>query len=181
MAGKVRHYVVEVDAMRVRRFRQRGDWSGDRVGSVSLVRRAVLVTGASRDGIELSALPISGVACPSLLTGGLMARNHNVVNGDIIDQDVPWSVLNWTTVHHGQFPLWNGYSGTGLPQFLNFESGVLALPSLVGYLFPLAWSFLITIAVKLLIAGIGTYVFVRAMAARSERHLPAPPTCCPDR
>lgn len=44
---------------------------------------------------------------------------HNPVNGDIITQSLPWNTLDWRLVHSGQLPLWNSYSGTGLPQLLN--------------------------------------------------------------
>ncbi len=86
---------------------------------------------------------------------------HNVVNGDIITQGVAWNTLDWKLVHSGHVPLWNDESGTGLPQLLNFESAPFALPTLVGYLFPLDISFLITVLVKLLIAGTGVYFLLR--------------------
>jgi hypothetical protein len=99
----------------------------------------------------------------SVLTSAPHSLVHNNINGDIIDQSVAWNTLNYTLIHHGQFPLWNIYAGNGLPQFLNFESAVLALPSLFGYLVPLSISFTITIFVKLLIAGLGTYWCARLL------------------
>ncbi len=100
----------------------------------------------------------------SLLTNG-PGPVHNAVDSDLITQGLPWNNLNWTLVHQGRFPLWNSYSGNGIPQFLNFESGSLAVPSLIGYLFPLSWSFLVTVAVKLLVAGWGTYLCCRLLGA----------------
>ena len=91
---------------------------------------------------------------------------HNGINGDTITQGVPWNTLDWQLVHHRELPLWNSLSGTGLPQLLNFESAPLALPTLVGYLAPLAASFLVTVAVKLLLAGTGAYVCCRLFGAR---------------
>jgi len=88
------------------------------------------------------------------------------VNGDIIDQAIPWNATDWKLVHAGEAPLWNDGSGTGLPQFLNFESAALAVPTLVGYLFPLGASFLVTVIVKLLLAGLGTYWCGRLLGAR---------------
>jgi hypothetical protein len=86
---------------------------------------------------------------------------HNSVNGDIITQEVPWNTLDWLAVHRGQLPLWNNYSGDGMPLMLNFESKPFALPTLVGYLFPLSASFLASVAALLFIAGSGTYVAAR--------------------
>ena len=91
---------------------------------------------------------------------------HNNINGDVIDQGIAWNTFDYQLVHHGQFPLWNALSGNGLPGFLNFESAVLALPSLIGYLVPLSVSFLVTVAAKLLIAGFGTYWCCRLLGAR---------------
>jgi hypothetical protein len=90
---------------------------------------------------------------------------HNSVNGDIITQEVPWNTLDWLAVHHGQLPLWDSYSGDGMPLMLNFESKPFALPTLVGYLFPLSASFLAGVAALLLIAGSGTYVAARLLGA----------------
>lgn len=91
---------------------------------------------------------------------------HDNVNGDIIDQSVAWNTLDWRLVHHGELPLWNDLSGNGMPQLLNFESAPLALPTLVGYLFPLSLAFLVTVAMKLLIAGTGVYVLARLLGCR---------------
>ena len=90
---------------------------------------------------------------------------HNSVNGDIIDQAIPWNATDWQLVHAGEVPLWNDLSGTGLPQFLNFESAAASLPTVVGYLFPFSASFLVSIIMKLLLAGIGTYWCCRLLGA----------------
>ncbi len=104
----------------------------------------------------------------SVLTslGATAPPNHNVINGDLVTQSIAWNTLDWRLVHHGELPLWNDLSGNGLPQFLNFESAAFALPTLVGYLFPLSVSFLVTIALKLLIAGTGAYVLARLIGSR---------------
>ena len=91
---------------------------------------------------------------------------HNHINGDIITQEVPWNSLDWSAVHHGQLPLWNNYSGAGMPLLLNWESSAFALPTLVGYLFPLAASYLVAVAVTLLVAATGAYVAARLLGAR---------------
>jgi hypothetical protein len=91
---------------------------------------------------------------------------HNHLNGDIITQSVAWDQLDWLSVHHGQLPLWNSFSGDGMPLMLNFESAPFSLPVLVGYLFPLSASYLVVVAVKLLIAGTGAYLATRLAGAR---------------
>ena len=69
-------------------------------------------------------------------------------SADTITQGVPWNTLDWELVRQGQLPLWNSFSGTGLPQLFNFESAPLSLATIVGYLFPLSMSFLATVAAK---------------------------------
>ncbi len=54
----------------------------------------------------------------------------------------------------------------GCPSCSNFESAALALPSLVGYLFPLSLAFLVTVGLKLLVAGTGAYVLARLLGCR---------------
>jgi hypothetical protein len=97
----------------------------------------------------------------SFLTYAPHLAVHNGLNGDIITQEVPWNWLDWLAVHHGQLPLWNNYSGDGMPLLLNFESSPFALSAIVGYLFPLGASYLVGVAVTLLVAGTGTYVAAR--------------------
>ncbi len=92
---------------------------------------------------------------------------HNHLNGDIITQSVAWDQLDWLAVHHGQWPVWNNFAADGMPLMLNFESAPFSLPALVGYLFPLSASYLVIVAVKLLIAGTGAYVAARVAGARS--------------
>ncbi|HVC25718.1 MAG TPA: hypothetical protein VND23_08170 [Acidimicrobiales bacterium] len=90
---------------------------------------------------------------------------HNSINGDTITQGVPWNTLDWQLVHRGELPLWNGLSGTGLPQMFNFESAPLSLPTIIGYLSPLSASFLVSVAAKLLVAGTGAYLCSRVLGA----------------
>ena len=135
----------------------------DAVGVFVVVLVALLYLSPSlKDGFSFG--PTDLVSGASLLTHNLFSGPaHNHLAGDTSDQGVPWNALNWRLVHHGEIPLWNGTAGTGLPQLFNFESAAFALPTLVGYLFPLSASFLVTVLGKLLIAGIGTYVFCRVI------------------
>jgi hypothetical protein len=91
---------------------------------------------------------------------------HNASNGDIISQSIPWNTLDWRLVHSGQLPLWNSYSGTGLPQLLNWESAVFSLPTIIGYAMPLSLSFIVSVAIKLLIASTGAYALCRLLGCR---------------
>ncbi len=107
--------------------------------------------------------PFDGVLSATSLGKGLFPSVHNVLNGDQVRQDAAWLALNWTALHHLQFPLWNPFNGLGLPEFLNFQSAVLSLPSLVAYLAPLAEAYTVSTVVKLVVAGLGAYAAARVL------------------
>jgi hypothetical protein len=83
------------------------------------------------------------------------AHSHNGLSGDQVEDMIPWAVLSWKQVHQGHFPLWNPYSGFGMPLFGNFQSASLSLPALVSYLGPVKLVFTVQVYVKMVIAGTG--------------------------
>jgi hypothetical protein len=129
-----------------------------------IVVAAVYLSPALVDGAVFAPFDIANQL--SGLTSGLSPVVHNHLDGDLATQMLSWNTLDWRLVHSGQFPLWNGYEALGMPQFLNFESSVLSLPDLVGYLVPLRDSFLVVVFVKLSLAGTGTYLFTRVAGGR---------------
>ena len=152
---------------------------GDVCGVAWVLLLALLfLSPALTDGPQFAPADLGTTDSPALLRGALPLSHdcvpppvlascpHNSLNGDQITQAIPWSTENWRLVHAGHFPLWDDLEGNGLPQFLNFESATLALPSLVSYLFPLSLAFLVTVLVKLLIAGLGTYALCRLLGCR---------------
>ena len=66
-------------------------------------------------------------------------------------------------MHHGHLPLWNPYSGLGLPLAFNWQSAVFSLPALVGYLFPVRLAYTVAMVVTLVVAGTGVYVLGRML------------------
>jgi hypothetical protein len=64
---------------------------------------------------------------------------HNNVDSDLIQQDVPWLRLEWTQFHHGHLPLWNPYSGEGMPLGLDFITATFSLPTLLTLAFPVQY------------------------------------------
>ena len=55
---------------------------------------------------------------------GVSVRNSQTT--DQITEMIPWTVLNWTQVHHGHLPLWDPYNALGIPQLFNWQSPVSA-------------------------------------------------------
>ncbi len=91
---------------------------------------------------------------------------HNNVDSDLIQIIIPWRNLAVTQVHHGELPLWNPYSGAGLPLAFNGESSTFSVPTLVSYAVPVRFSYDVTLIVKLIIAGSGTYALCRVCGTR---------------
>lgn len=141
--------------------RNRRDFAG-----VAFVLAAVVayLAPAFKDGSVFG--PFDLASHLSGLTVGAYPTIHNGLDGDLVTQMIPWFNLDWHALHSGQFPLWNNYSVLGMPGFLNFESAVLSLPDLVGYLFPLPLAFLAVVGCKLALAGSGTYFFGRVVRIR---------------
>ena len=90
-------------------------------------------------------------------------RVHYTGPADQIDALIPWTTLAWTQVHNGHLPLWNPYSGLGLPLAFNWQSAVFSLPALVGYLFPVRLAYTVAMVVTLVVAGSGVYVLGRML------------------
>ena len=88
---------------------------------------------------------------------------HRFNNDDQIDTMIPWTMLSWTQVHHGQLPLWNPYNGGGVPLAFNWQSAPFGLPNLIGYLVPLQYAYTVAVVVMLWIAGAGAYLLGRVL------------------
>jgi hypothetical protein len=103
-----------------------------------------------------------------LTRGGLTSHagaqfTGSYMTNDVDVQMIPWTMLNWTQVHHGSLPLWNPYNGLGLPLAFNWQSASFSLPSLLGYLVPLHYAYTATVIATLVIAGTGAYVLGRVL------------------
>jgi hypothetical protein len=88
---------------------------------------------------------------------------HNSTLLDQIALFIPWTNLVWTQVHQGHLPLWNPYSGLGVPLAFNWESAPLSLPVLIGYLFPVQLAYTVQLVVTVVTAGTGVYVLGKVL------------------
>ncbi len=125
------------------------------VGAAVLVLVPALHHGLSLGPYDL--LSQSGLT----KTPGVTLRNS--ANGDQLAEMIPWSTLAWTQVHHGHLPLWNPYSGLGLPLAFNWQSAVFSLPAVISYAFPLHLAYTVQILATLVIAGTGAYALARVL------------------
>lgn len=127
--------------------------------------------------VWLSALAVAYLA-PALSHGGSLGgfdflgqfgigKNvgsiYNPVSDDQIQQMAPWTALDWVDIHAGHLPLWNPYSGLGMPLAFNFQAAPFALPTLVGYLAPLHYAYTTAVLFKLILAGTGALYLCRKL------------------
>ncbi len=98
-----------------------------------------------------------------LSTVGLTAQHGTVVHNptlrDQIAVFIPWIDQAWSQVHHGQLPLWNPYSGLGMPLAFSWQSTSFGFPTLIGYLVPVKFAFTAGLFVIVVVSGTGAYVF----------------------
>ena len=131
------------------------------VGIVWVIGAAMLALApALHHGLSLGPYDIlsqSGLTQAS----GITPRNS--ASGDQIAEMIPWSSLAWTQVHAGHLPLWNPFSGLGLPLAFNWQSAVFSLPVVISYAFPLHLAYTAQIIVTLVIAGTGAYALARVL------------------
>lgn len=88
---------------------------------------------------------------------------HNFLLTDVFVQFLPWYKLSAELVRHGHFPLWNAYTGGGLPLFANMQSAVLFPLTWFFYIFPFKIALLATSFGKLFFVGLFTYLYLRAI------------------
>ena len=101
-----------------------------------------------------------------LSQGGLTAHRavpNDALQGDQIQQMIPWTNLAWTQVHAGHLPLWNSYNVMGTPLAFNWQSATFSVPTLVGYLLPLSLAYTAQVIVTLIVAGCGAYMLCRLL------------------
>ncbi len=114
-------------------------------------------------GPELGTADILGVFGLGAVPGGQV---YNGLAADQIRALEPWAWISWSQVHHGIFPLWNPYSGLGLPLLHNFQSAAASLPMLIGYLAPQRYVFTVMVVSMMLIGGLGVLWMCRRIGLR---------------
>src|SRR5512142_2484884 len=90
-------------------------------------------------------------------------RYVNYELGDVPLSYYPWEVLARHLLHAGTFPAWNPYALAGTPLFSNLELAWLSPFSLPLWILPLNYGLGVAAALKLWVAGFGTYLLVREL------------------
>ncbi|MGA7730731.1 MAG: YfhO family protein [Chloroflexia bacterium] len=82
---------------------------------------------------------------------------------DILFQQLPWHHWMQDELKAGRFPLWASGPLGGYPLFANYQVGVLSPLHLLWALMPTGAGFGLILALKLWIAGLGMWLFLRAL------------------
>lgn len=104
-----------------------------------------------------SAAPWLAGASPQAL------RAFNPELADVVGSYYPWAVLARRLIHDGIFPAWNPYALAGTPLFANSQLAWLSPFTLPLWILPLNYGLGVAAALKLWMAGFGTYLLVREL------------------
>ncbi len=92
-----------------------------------------------------------------------LAHYYNQGLGDVPLSYYPWDVLARQMIHAGTFPAWNTHALAGTPFFGNAEVAWASPFSLPLWILPLDYGLGVAAAIKLWLAGFGTYLLVREL------------------
>ena len=89
---------------------------------------------------------------------------QNWLMSDVPTQFEPWFYFNSISIHNLQVPLWNPYSGAGVPHVANMQS-LLFFPSAWPiYLFGMTgFTLLVYYFIKIYLTGIFTYYYLKSI------------------
>jgi hypothetical protein len=97
---------------------------------------------------------------------GADESNHRPANDLLMDQAVqfvPWTDYAAERWRQGEVPLWNPHQQLGAPFLANGQSAVLHPAMLAHLLLPPTWSWTVVAAMRLFLAGLGTWLLAREL------------------
>ncbi|HEV8292707.1 MAG TPA: hypothetical protein VGP94_12325, partial [Tepidisphaeraceae bacterium] len=101
-----------------------------------------------------------------------IARNEGLLDQTV--QFVPWTIYAVERLKKGQIPLWNPYTQMGAPFVGNGQSAIFYPSMLLHLSLPPTWSWTISAALRLFVAGLGMWMLARKYGLRgAPRLLPA--------
>src|SRR2546429_3391636 len=98
------------------------------------------------------------------LAPGLLAANP--LQSDVAFMFDPWLIYAGRAVASGHFPLWNPYAFAGAPFFANPQTALLFPLTWLAYVLPATLAITLIMVLKLSVAGVGVYAFLRLLAVR---------------
>src|SRR5215470_15647232 len=110
--------------------------------------------------VILVALPLIVFGLPALL-------GHAVLPGDDLTQNFPLRVLAGRQIRHGQLPLYNPYVWSGAPLLADWNAGAAYPLTLLFAIVPATAAWTLNMIVTWAVAGVGMFVFLRALRLAS--------------
>ena len=92
----------------------------------------------------------------------------NYLLADQILQFIPWKIYTQHWMSQGIVPLWNHHQYTGAPFLGNSQSSIFYPINLLTLFFNIHWNLLLSAFLKLWIAGMGMYLFLRKIKLESS-------------
>jgi hypothetical protein len=86
---------------------------------------------------------------------------YNAISSDTVVQMLPWLNFQRDELRQGRVPLWNPYAFAGVPHLANGQSAVFFPLNWLYYVFDLPFGLLIGAFLKLYMAGLLTYYYLR--------------------
>ncbi len=86
-----------------------------------------------------------------------------VLQGDLVHQITPWIVEVRRAFWAGHWPLWNAHGGAGMPLLADPQSQVLQPLVVAAYPFPIAAAVGVTAALRVLLALVFSFLFLRRL------------------
>src|SRR5256884_5794337 len=98
------------------------------------------------------------------LAPGLLAANP--LQSDVAFMFDPWLIYAGRAVASGHFRLWNPYAFDGAPFFAKPQTALLFPLTWLAYVLPATLAITLIMVLKLSVAGVGVYAFLRLLAVR---------------
>lgn len=99
---------------------------------------------------------------------GMLSAGHYLYIAMIEDPGArlswfPWDMLSARQLRAGHFPLWNPYSGTGMPLLANMHSTLFFPLKALYYIFPSPRALDLMVILRIALAGTFTFLFCRSI------------------
>lgn len=103
------------------------------------------------------------LAFPPWSAAGEGVRLSNTLLTDIAFMFHPWLLWSAAEIHAGRFPLWNPHAFAGAPFFANPQTALLFPLTWLAWALPVTTAVTLIALLKLSLAGVGTYAFLRLL------------------
>lgn len=114
---------------------------------------------------DLTVLPLDHAVYLPPWMGPVYAAPYNPYLNDVVTQILPWAKETRLAFKAGEAPLRNRWNGCGMPLAANSVSAAFSPFTLISFLLPLARSYTLTSALRLLLAAAGMWLWTREIGA----------------